>query len=59
MFKLQKGILSQFGSLSKNLKLLERDTWFILDVTEPYLHQHQNIELQVLENSKCVYVILS
>lgn len=52
MFKLQKEILSRFGNLIKNLKLLEKDTWDILAVVEPYLHNQQNLELQVCQSTK-------
>jgi hypothetical protein len=49
-FKLQREILSQLGSIVKNLKFLEKDTWDILDTLEPYLDCLQHLELQVFMN---------
>ncbi|XP_015115785.1 TELO2-interacting protein 1 homolog isoform X2 [Diachasma alloeum] len=46
MFKLQRMILSQLGTMAKCLKLQERQLWQLLDMTEPYLHSHQHPVLQ-------------
>ncbi|OXU30926.1 hypothetical protein TSAR_001893 [Trichomalopsis sarcophagae] len=46
IFKLQKEILNKLGGLIKYLKLLEKDTWDILDIAEPYLDSLQHTELQ-------------
>lgn len=50
MFKLQKEILSQLGGFVKDVKLLERETWNILDIVEPYLDCLQHLKLQVFIN---------
>lgn len=52
MFKLQKEILQGLARLVKDLKLLERDTWNILRITEPYLDCLQHSQLQVCFISK-------
>ena len=49
IFKLQKEILCQLGNFVKNLKLLEKETWDILNIVEPYLDCLQNLELQVFK----------
>ncbi|XP_063987707.1 TELO2-interacting protein 1 homolog isoform X2 [Diachasmimorpha longicaudata] len=46
MFKLQRMILSQLGSMARYLKLRERELWQLLDMTEIYLHLHQHPVLQ-------------
>ncbi|KZC03991.1 TELO2-interacting protein 1 like protein, partial [Dufourea novaeangliae] len=45
-YKLQKELLSTFGETVKNLNLLERETWNILSIAEPYLSKHQHPTLQ-------------
>ncbi|KAK0082192.1 hypothetical protein PV325_010901 [Microctonus aethiopoides] len=46
MFKFQKLLLTQLGSVAKNLKLHERDLWKLVTMTEPYLNSCQHPELQ-------------
>lgn len=46
-YKLQKELLSTLGQTVKNLNLLERETWNVLTITEPYLSKYQHPTLQV------------
>ncbi|KAJ8672797.1 hypothetical protein QAD02_004057 [Eretmocerus hayati] len=46
LFKLQREILTQMGSLVRDLKIHEKDTWDILEITEPYLDSMQHSQLQ-------------
>ncbi|XP_076672914.1 telo2 interacting protein 1 [Andrena cerasifolii] len=45
-YKLQKELLSTLGQTVKNLNFLERETWNILTIAEPYLSKHQHPTLQ-------------
>ncbi|XP_076655997.1 telo2 interacting protein 1 isoform X2 [Halictus rubicundus] len=45
-YKLQKELLSSLGATVKNLNLLEKETWNVLTVAEPYLSKHQHSILQ-------------
>ncbi|XP_076287602.1 telo2 interacting protein 1 isoform X2 [Lasioglossum baleicum] len=45
-YKLQKELLSSLGVTVKNLSLLEKETWNVLSVAEPYLSKHQHSILQ-------------
>ncbi|XP_043265023.1 TELO2-interacting protein 1 homolog isoform X1 [Colletes gigas] len=45
-YKLQKELLSTLGQTTKNLHILERETWNILGIAEPYLSKNQHPSLQ-------------
>nr|XP_033325327.1 TELO2-interacting protein 1 homolog isoform X1 [Megalopta genalis] len=45
-YKLQKELLSSLGATVKNLNFLEKDTWNVLSIAEPYLSKHQHPVLQ-------------
>ncbi|XP_078041858.1 telo2 interacting protein 1 isoform X2 [Augochlora pura] len=45
-YKLQKELLSTLGATVKNLNFLEKDTWNVLSIAEPYLNKHQHPMLQ-------------
>ncbi|XP_054002777.1 TELO2-interacting protein 1 homolog [Hylaeus anthracinus] len=45
-YKLQKELLSTLGQTTKNLNLLERETWNVLCSAEPYLSKNQHPTLQ-------------
>ncbi|XP_014614850.1 PREDICTED: TELO2-interacting protein 1 homolog isoform X2 [Polistes canadensis] len=46
MYKLQKELLSTLGQIVKDLKLIEKDLWNILSITEVYLSSRQHPILQ-------------